>query len=226
MIAVITVFHLFNAALGKSFYRDQHLGCALKYAQGSIDLLRPVILGFNLNEAPTPLEVPVWQATVALVFKALGTWYGWANLVSLLFLFSGLYPLFKVAERFAGPGTGWWTLLLFLAQPNVVMYAGEAGPDGQALAASIWFLYCASKLWEAPGAKWLFWTALTGSLSALTKVPFFMAAGLGCFFMTALCYRRQKSAWIYLGIAAAFCGVRPCSREPVSQASLPSLGIA
>src|SRR5215471_11239082 len=81
LFGLIVVFHLTNALLGRSFFRAQHLGVALNYAHGSIDLLRPVIVGFNATNTPTAQEFPLWQAIAALVFKVTrSTWYGWANL--------------------------------------------------------------------------------------------------------------------------------------------------
>ena len=65
LAAVTVVFHLWMAARGMSIARDQHLGGAVEYARGRIDLLRPMLLGFNANGAPTPLEFPIWQAITA-----------------------------------------------------------------------------------------------------------------------------------------------------------------
>jgi len=202
----ITAFHLGSAAVGHSIYRDIHIGTALVYAKGPINLLKPVIVGFNLNGTPTPQELPVWQAAAGLAFKMFGAWFGWANLVSLIFMFSCLYPLFNLAERFAGPDCAWWTLVLFLAQPLIFIYAGEASPDGMSLALSVWFLFFAAKLWEEQKLKWLVLTGLTGALAAVSKLPFFMAAGLGCFFMTLANFRQQKPVWVYFGLAAFFIG--------------------
>src|SRR5271169_6095222 len=77
--AATCLFHLASARAGHPLYRDQHLGTALRYAQTKIDLTRPIIVGFNANQAPTPQELPLWQAACALVFKSFGFWYGWAN---------------------------------------------------------------------------------------------------------------------------------------------------
>jgi len=42
---------------GHPQYRDIHLGTALEYAKGKIDILRPVIVGFNAtNSSATILE--------------------------------------------------------------------------------------------------------------------------------------------------------------------------
>jgi len=83
--AGIVFFHLACAWFGFSQYRDQHLGTALVYARDGIDLLRPVIVGFNANNAPTPLEFPLWQSAASLPLRWFGGWLGWANIVSLLF---------------------------------------------------------------------------------------------------------------------------------------------
>lgn len=202
----IVGFHLGCAALGRPIFRDQHIGTALEYAKGSINILKPVIVGFNLNNAPTPLELPIWQALVALVFKVFGTWLGWANVVSLALFFSCLYPLFRLAERFAGAETAWWSLLLFLAQPVIFVYAGEGSTDGFSLSTSIWFMFFATKLWEAQKLKWLFLTTVIGALAAVSKLPFFTAAGFGCFFMTIAQHRSNKRAILYLGMAALTIG--------------------
>lgn len=182
-VLAIAAFHLVSAACGHSAYRDVYLMTALEYAKGPIDLPRPVVLGFNLNHTPTPHDFPLWQATAALVFKAFGTWFGWANLVSLVYLFSCLYPLYRLAGRYGERGRGWRTLLLFLAQPLVVMRAGLAGFDGLSLAAAVWFLFFAVRLTEEPGLKWFVPTALLGALSVVLKLPFFLLAGLAWFFL-------------------------------------------
>src|SRR2546425_5202805 len=97
----MVVFHMGNALLGKSFIRAQHLGTALEYAHGPINLLRPVIVGFNATGTPTVLELPLWQAAAALALKAAdSTWYGWANLVSLILFATGLWPLFQLARPY------------------------------------------------------------------------------------------------------------------------------
>src|SRR5215471_2222220 len=79
-LGAIFLLPLGSAAIGSSLYRPQHLGTALEYAKGSINLLKPVIVGWNLNGAPTPLELPLWQGAAALAFKLFGPWFGWANL--------------------------------------------------------------------------------------------------------------------------------------------------
>src|ERR1035437_5885023 len=73
LFGLIVAFHLGNALTGKSLIRASHLGTALVYAHGHINLLRPVIVGFNATGTPTAQELPLWQAAVALVFKATGS---------------------------------------------------------------------------------------------------------------------------------------------------------
>jgi hypothetical protein len=205
-MAVIAIFHLLCAARGQSIYRDIHLGTALEYAKGPIDLFKPIIVGFNLNHVPTPQEFPLWQASAGLVMKLFGLWFGWANATSLVYFFSCLYPLYQIAKQASGRRAAWWTLILYLGQPLSFVYAGEASPDGQAIAAAIWFLYFASRLLTEQNLKWLLLTAVMGSLAAVSKLPFFVAAGLGCFFLTIDGYSRQVHVWIWLGVAAILSG--------------------
>jgi hypothetical protein len=206
MVAIIG-FHLGNAILGKTIYRDIHLGTALEYTKGSINLLKPIIVGYNANNAPTPQELPVWQAVTALVFKMFGTWFGWASLVSLMFLFSALYPLHRIAEKLEGKEYARWTLVFFLAQPLVFLFAGEAATDGLCLASAIWFMFFASRLCETQSAALFLLTVASGSLAIVSKLPFFLAAGMGCFFLTATAYRRNARVWIWLGSAALVIGI-------------------
>src|SRR5688572_21917095 len=73
----VVCFHIALALRGREISRDQHLGTAVLYAQGKIDLLHPVILGMNTTGTPTPMEFPIWQATTALFMKIFGVWFGW-----------------------------------------------------------------------------------------------------------------------------------------------------
>lgn len=222
----IVLFHLGSAALGRPIYRDMHIGTALEYAKGPINIFKPIVVGFNLNNTPTPQELPIWQAVAGLFFKLFGTWLGWANLVSLLFFFSCLYPLFRLAQQFAGPESAWWTLLLFLAQPVIFVFAGEGGTDGLSLSTAVWFMFFATRLWREQTLKWLVLTAIMGAWAAVSKLPFFTAAGFGCLFMTIARYRNNRPAFLYLTVAAsvigaAFFGWSRYMDYRYSQAELP-----
>jgi len=196
LYALTAAFFLGTAARGYSSYRDQHLGTALEYARGHINLLKPMIVGFNANGAPTPQEPPLWQAMVAVVFKLFGTWFGWANLVSLALLATCFFPLFRVAQDYLGTRAAWWTLVFFVAQPLVFSMAGTAGTDGFSIATAIWFFYFAVRLLKQPGpGAWLAAT-LVGAVAATTKMPFFLAAGLACFFLAALFHRHSLKPWL------------------------------
>jgi 4-amino-4-deoxy-L-arabinose transferase-like glycosyltransferase len=201
-------FHLANALLGRPFYRAQHLGVALNYAQGSIDLMRPVIVGFNATGTPTAQEFPLWQALAALVFKVTGsTWYGWANLVSLVLFATGLWPLYQVARQYAGERAAAWAVCFFLAQPLVIVQAGYASTDGFSLMLTLWFLFFADRLVRTGSAWWWLATALAGTLAAVSKLPFFMAAGLCSVFMLVLNRARGWRPWVLLASCGAVAAV-------------------
>jgi hypothetical protein len=181
---LITFYHLGSARAGYSQYRDQHLGTALEYSKGSINLLKPVIVGFNATKTPTVLELPLWQAAAGLVFKLTNsTWFGWANLTSLLLFATGIWPLLQVATQWLGRRGAWWTVSFFLCQPLVILNSGCAATDGLSLMLMIWFIYLADRLISTGGFVWWALAALLGCLLAVTKLPFFMAAGLGASFL-------------------------------------------
>jgi hypothetical protein len=100
LFCAIAAFHIGGALMGKTASRFDHLGTALEYAHRPINLLRPVIRGANATGTPTALELPLWQAAVGLVFKVThSTWFGWASLVSLLFLATALWPFRRLGRR-------------------------------------------------------------------------------------------------------------------------------
>ena len=197
----IVAFHLIYAAAGFSHYRDQHLGTALVYARDGIDLLRPIIVGFNANNAPTPQEFPLWQAVASLPLRWFGEWFGWANIVSLLFFSTAIYPVFKLGESLGGRNAGWWTAALLLAQPLIWVQAGSAGTDGLSFAVAVWFFYCGYRALSGGGWLWTAATALTGALAATQKLPFMMASGIGLGLILVLRHRRESSAWIAMSVS-------------------------
>jgi hypothetical protein len=201
LFALIVAFHLGNALAGKSLFRASHLGTALEYAHGPINLLRPVIVGFNATGTPTPLELPLWQAAVALLFKATGsTWYGWANLMSLLLFATGLWPFFQLARQYVGERAAWWTMAFFLAQPVIVLMAGKAATDGFCLALTIWFLFFADRMIRSGQTRWWLPTILFACLAVVSKLPFFMAAGFCSVAMLAVNKVRAWRSWFGLAL--------------------------
>ncbi len=180
----ITVFHLGNAVVGRSFIRASHLGTALEYASGPINLLRPVIVGFDAKGTPAALEFPLWQAATGLLFKLTNsTWYGWANLMSLALFVTALWPFLQLGRHYVGERAAWWATAFFLTQPLIVIMSGEAATDGFSLAVTLWFLYFAHRMISTGLARWWLPTAIFAAISAVSKLPFFMAAGLCSFFM-------------------------------------------
>ncbi len=183
LIVLVIAFHVGSALRGHGQFRDIHLGTALHYAQTKIDLANTVIVGFNATGTPTIQELPVWQMAAGLAFKLFGTWWGWANIVALALFLPCLFPLFQIARLCLDERSAWWVLIFFLAEPLVFLNAGTAATDGFSLAMVIWFLYCGVKLVREPGLKWLVPACACGSLAAVSKLPFFMAAGLALFFL-------------------------------------------
>jgi len=200
----IVAFHLIYAGTGFSLYRDQHLGTALVYAREGIDVLRPIIVGFNANHAPTPQEFPLWQAAASIPLRWFGEWFGWANIISLLLFSTALYPVFKLGEALGSRHTGWWALALLLTQPLVWVQAGQAGTDGLSFAMATWFFYCGYCAMVKGRWWWTIATAVTGALAATQKLPFMIAAGIGLGLLLLLRHPRDRSAWIAMTVSAIF----------------------
>jgi 4-amino-4-deoxy-L-arabinose transferase-like glycosyltransferase len=166
------------ALIGNPIYRDQHLGAAIEYSTNGIDLLRPVVLGFNATGTGSPQEFPIWQAAASLGMNAFGGWWGGATVASLL-LFSLFLPCFyKVADWEAGSLAAAIAVPLLLAQPIVFHLAGGAQTDGLALAFLVGFIWSAEFLRRSPSfASWVACTGLA-ALLAITKMPFLMVGGI------------------------------------------------
>lgn len=198
LAAGIVAFEVWMATTNHPNIRDQHLGGAVAYAKGHIDLMRPMILGFAVNGTPTPLEFPVWQALTAVFMKCFGLWYGWGNIVSLIFFFSSLWPLFDLCRRMGSSRIGWWAVLFTLAQPLSWLVGGRAGEDSTAWTFALWFIYASYRMMSEGRWSWWLFSICAGSLSATTKAPFFMSAGLTTFSWLWLRYRRSSRAWFFL----------------------------
>ena len=196
--AILISFELWMAARGQYNERDQHLGGAVAYAKGHIDLLRPMLLGFTANGTPTPLEFPLWQACTAALMKCFGLWHGWGNVVSLFFFFSSLFPLFDLCRRINSSRVGWWAVIFTLIQPLSWLTGGQAGGDSTAWAFAAWFIYAAHRMISEGRLGWWLFSLLVGSLSAMTKAPFFAAAGLTSFFWLWCYHRQSRRAWFCL----------------------------
>ena len=201
LAGALVFFELWMAAHGHSNERAQHLGGAVAYAKGHIDLLRPMLLGFTANGSPTPLEFPIWQACTAVLMKCFGLWHGWGNVVSLIFYLSSLWPLFDLCRRLGSARIGWWTVIFTLIQPLSWLVGAQAGGDSTAWAFAAWFIYAAFRMMTEGSWKWWLFSLCAGALSAVTKAPFFAAAGLTTFLWLWFYRRNSRRAWMFLGSA-------------------------
>jgi hypothetical protein len=208
LFCCIVAFHLLCAVSGKPLFRAVHLGTALEYAHGPINILRPIVVGYDANDAPMAQELPLWQAAVGGLLKLAGSnWYGWANVVSLISFGFGLWPYFQLARRYAGEREAWWALAFFLAEPVVVFAAGLGSTDGFCLTLTLWFLYFADQMIRTGGVRW--WVAATvfASLSAVSKLPFFMTAGLCSVAMLIVAGVKSWRPWLLLIAAGSIAAI-------------------
>ena len=189
--------------LGFPIYRDQHLGTAIKYANEGVDLLRPVIMGFNATGTGTPQEFPFWQALAGLALRLMGGWWGAATIVSLV-LFSLSLPFFwKAAKEDSDAKTAWIALLFLLSQPLVFHLAGGAQTDGLSLGLLFFFFYSSESLRTKPSYRIFFVCLLASCLLALTKLPYLMVGGGAAILRLLLLRRATVSQWVFLSASGA-----------------------
>lgn len=202
LLGLIATFHLGLALTGRSMYRPTYIGTALEYARHGIDLLNPVIVGFNAGNTPTLQEFPIWQALTALAFKITQSrWFGWGNVVSLALFATCLWPLYALSRAHLGERAAGWTLAFFLAQPLVIVFAGEGSPDGLSVVAATWFLFAADRMIQTGRWKWWVLASAAGCVTALTKLPFFVTVGLCAAFLLTRTAPRSARTWLMLGTA-------------------------
>jgi hypothetical protein len=201
MLVFLWLYAVGWALIGYPIYRDQHMGAALEYASRGIDLLRPVIAGFNANGTGTPQELPLWQAAASVGLNLFGGWWGGANIASLL-LFTIFLPCFyQTAKWETDASFAWLAVALLLAQPIVFHLAGGAQTDGFSLALLLGFVWSAEWLRREPGAlSWLA-CALLASILAVTKFPYLMTGGFAAVVML-LWQRAPLKSWLLLAGAA------------------------
>ncbi len=205
-VAMVVIAHLCAVKAGWADFRDQHLGAAITYARGSIELFKPVMTGFTATQTPSPQEFPIWQTLAALAMKAFGPWWGWANVVSLLCFFSALWPLYRLALAYGNERRAWWTLIFFSAQPLNILYAGCAGTDGFSISMAIWFLYFAHRTIRDGRPLDIAAATLFGIVAAISKLPFFMAAGIASFILLLAEQPRNTVRWLQLAGIGAISG--------------------
>jgi hypothetical protein len=205
---LVAARHIGSALVGRPLFRASHLGTALEYSHGPINPFRPLMVGFNATDTPTALEFPIWQVAVGLVFKMLhSNWWGWANVVSLIFFATALWPFFCLARQYLGERAAWWSLIFFVAEPLIVINAGSAATDGFSLVTVIWFLFFADRMIRSGELKWWIPTAIFAACCAVSKLPFFMSAGLCSVFLLLINGIRAKKPWILLASSGLFAAV-------------------
>ena len=201
MLAVLWLYAIGWALNGYQIYRDQHMGAAIEYASNGIDLLRPIIVGFNATGTGTPQELPLWQAAASLGINLFGGWWGGATIVSL-FLFTIFLPCFyQTAKWEMCASFALMAVALLLAQPIVFHLAGGAQTDGFSLALLLGFVWSTDWLRRERGVGTYLVCALLASLLAVTKFPYLMTGGFAVALML-FWQRAPLKSWLLLAGAA------------------------
>ena len=203
LFSLIAAFHLGGAWLGKPLYRGSHLGaggvCARLDDFPSAGHRRVQRDGNSNGDGISALASAgsLGLQACALDLVRLGE-PGVAPLICDLPLAPAPVGAVVLGERAA-----WWTVAFFLAEPLIVVMAGEAATDGLCLVASIWFVFCADTLIRT-GSGWWWWpTAVCAIVSAVLKLPFFFAAGLFSVMLLLANGARAWRPWLLLAGAGA-----------------------
>jgi hypothetical protein len=171
-------FPLWLAIKGVPLYRDLHFGGAVYMSQDSITLFSPVIPGFDLAQKPVPQEPAIWQALTAGLFKLLGPFPGWANLVSSLAFCSVYFPIFWIATTYYNKRVAWLSVLCLSTQALVFVWSGMASTDSFSVALSIWWFYFLIRYARKGGPQYLTLCVICAPLAATAKPPFFLAVAV------------------------------------------------
>ena len=201
MLAVLWLYAIGWALIGHPIYRDQHMGAAIEYASKGIDLLRPIIVGFNATGTGTPQELPLWQAAASVGLNLFGGWWGGATIASLL-LFTIFLPCFYQTAKWENDVCfAWFAVALLLAQPIVFHLAGGAQTDGFSLALLLGFVWSTEWLRRERGVGTYLVCALLASLLAVTKFPYLLTGGFAATLML-FWQRAPLKSWLLLAGAA------------------------
>lgn len=202
-VTLLCLYAIGWALIGHPIYRDQHLGAAIEFSTNGIDLLRPVIPGFNATGTGTPQEFPIWQAFASISMDAFGGWWGGGTIASLILFTISLPAFYKTAQWEAGPLAAAIAIPLLLSQPIVFQLAGGAQTDGFSIALLLGFIWSTENLRRNPALLSWIACAVLAALLAVTKMPFLMVGG----FAAAIFLLFQKDPlkqWLLLASAGLF----------------------
>jgi hypothetical protein len=198
LLALLWFYAMAWALSGNVLYRDQHFGAALVYYNEGIDLLRPVIPGFNATGAGTPQEFPFWQAAGALALKATGGWWPSVTIVTLAIFTVCCSAWWRLGASLPEIRSGGLLLALLLCQPLVFHQAGLASADGFSLVVMLVFIWQAERLRRSPSVANVIFCVLITTVLAVTKLPFLLAGAFAACWMLFWSKAALRS-WVLLG---------------------------
>lgn len=221
ILALLWFYAMAWALSGNMLYRAQHFGAALIYYNQGIDLLRPVIPGFNATGTGTPQEFPFWQAAAACALKLTGGWWPAVTVITLGIFSACCLAWWRLGNTLDDVRSGGLVLAMLLFQPLVFHHAGLASVDGFSLAMMLLFVWQAENLRRRPTIANVFLCCLFTTLLALTKLPFLLAAAIGACWVL-LWSKQGLRSWVQLAACGAVAAIifyfwnRWCEQEILS----------
>lgn len=142
------------------------------------DLLNPKAPYRGTNDVKAA-EFPIYPATVAMVYKALGREsLPAARGVTLLYFAGSAWFLFLAVRLLAGSATAWWTTVFYCAAPLSITISRMVHPDFCIVFFSHLFLYALLRFVQSGRWRWWGISTLSGSAAFLMKAPYCFYLGL------------------------------------------------
>lgn len=144
---------------------------ALNYYSQSMDFFEPRLSCLAGNDGKMVSEFPIIYYTAACLYKVFGFHEWFIRLISLLFFYSGLYSLYKIAEHITGSFFyAVWTTLLLFSSALIAYYANNFLPDVPGLSLCFTGMYFLLRYRNTQNKLWLFISMAVFTLCGLIKL--------------------------------------------------------
>lgn len=162
------------------------------------DLLRPKAPYRGTNDVKAA-EFPIYPATVALAYKALGREsLPAARAVTLLYFFGALVFAGMSVALLTDRRTGWHVAAAYALLPQGIFYSRAVHPDFSIIFFSHLFLYAGLRFFRGARWNWYGWAVVAATAAFLMKAPYCFYFGLPL----AACALAVRSGWTWRNLIA------------------------
>jgi len=198
LAAALRLINITNPLLGHHSWRQTDTAAiARNFIEERYNILYPKIDWRGATNGNVECEFPVYQFTLASIYRILGVHEIIGRLLSLVFSLATGLGVYLVSKRVATPSVGLWAAFFFAVLPMPIFFGRTVMPEAMLVAACtyavLWFL------------EW----ARTNSLTFL----FLSAAAL-----TIACLIKPPT--LYLGLPLAYFALRKHGRRAMTRPEL------